>query len=169
MLRTIAWVLGAFLILGGCWWFYKRANSGKDVPVNGDVFIRNVTPDATAKDQPEPAPPAPEPTPAPAAATTTQTATTQTTATPAAATTTPEATPRITNIAKPSDPLPVADSQIPNNPNGQRFGGTGQYQWYRQGNITYRVNTQTGASCVAFATDEEWRKPRVISRGCGNA
>jgi hypothetical protein len=63
--------------------------------------------------------------------------------------------------------LPAADSQVPNAPDGQRFGGSGKYQWYRQGNLTWRVDTVTGGSCVAFATLDEWRKPIVYSHGCG--
>jgi hypothetical protein len=47
------------------------------------------------------------------------------------------------------------------------FSGSGRYQLYRQGNITWRLDTETGKSCVIFATDEEWRKPRVYHAGCG--
>jgi hypothetical protein len=62
---------------------------------------------------------------------------------------------------------PMADSQAFNAPNGMRFAGTGSYQWYRQGNLTWRVDTVAGSSCIAFATLEEWRKPIVYSHGCG--
>jgi len=62
---------------------------------------------------------------------------------------------------------PMTDSQAPNAPNGMRYGGSGQFQWYRQGNITYRVDTVSGGICVAFATLEEWRKQIVSSHGCG--
>ena len=61
----------------------------------------------------------------------------------------------------------MTDSQAPNAPNGMRYGGSGQFQWYRQGNITYRVDTVSGGICVAFATLEEWRKQIVSSHGCG--
>jgi hypothetical protein len=64
-------------------------------------------------------------------------------------------------------PLPTSDSQIPNAPNNLHFGGSGAYQWYRQGNITYRVDTVSGSSCIAYATLEEWRKQIVYSHGCG--
>jgi hypothetical protein len=63
--------------------------------------------------------------------------------------------------------LPSGDSQTPNAPDGQRFGGSGKYQWYRQGNLTWRVDTANGASCIAFATLDEWRKQIVSSHGCG--
>jgi len=64
--------------------------------------------------------------------------------------------------------LPVSDTIAPNPPNGLAFGGTGKFQWYRQGNLTWRVNTASGSTCIAFATMEEWQKPIVYSHGCGN-
>ena len=64
--------------------------------------------------------------------------------------------------------LPVSDTITPNAPNGLAFGGTGKFQWYRQGNLTWRVNTASGSTCIAFATMEEWQKPIVSSHGCGN-
>jgi len=65
--------------------------------------------------------------------------------------------------------LPVSDTVAPNPPNGLAFGGTGKFQWYRQGNLTWRVNTASGSTCIAFATMEEWQKPLVYRHGCGNA
>ena len=65
--------------------------------------------------------------------------------------------------------LPVSDTVSPNPPNGLAFGGTGKFQWYRQGNLTWRINTESGSSCIAFATIEEWRKPIVSTHGCGNS
>ena len=49
------------------------------------------------------------------------------------------------------------------------FAGSGKYQLYRQGDITWRVNTDTGDACILFATDAQWRKPQVYSHGCGPA
>jgi hypothetical protein len=63
--------------------------------------------------------------------------------------------------------VPMTDSQAANAPNGQRFAGSGAYLVYRQGNITYRLDTTTGRSCIIYATMEEWRKPIVMSNGCG--
>jgi cytoskeletal protein RodZ len=63
--------------------------------------------------------------------------------------------------------VPATDTISPNPPNGMTFAGSGRYQLYRQGNITWRLDTETGRSCVIFATDEEWRKPRVYRAGCG--
>jgi hypothetical protein len=62
---------------------------------------------------------------------------------------------------------PMTDSQSPNAQNGMRFAGSGAYLVYRQGDITYRMDTTTGHSCVIYATMEEWRKPLVMSHGCG--
>jgi hypothetical protein len=63
---------------------------------------------------------------------------------------------------------PAGDTIGPNPTNGMVFAGRGKYQVYRQGNITWRLNTETGQSCVLFATDEEWKKPRVYHSGCGS-
>jgi hypothetical protein len=62
--------------------------------------------------------------------------------------------------------MPAADSISPNPPNGEVFAGTGKYQLYRQGNLTWRLNTDTGQTCIIFATDEEWNKPKVKRAGC---
>jgi hypothetical protein len=66
-----------------------------------------------------------------------------------------------------SSPPPQTDSQLPNAPNGMRFTGSGTYQWYRQGNITWRLDTATGRSCIVYATMEEWQKQIVMAHGCG--
>jgi hypothetical protein len=68
----------------------------------------------------------------------------------------------------PASGAPANDTLAPNAPNGVRFSGTGKYLLYRQGDITYRLDTDTGFSCVLFATDEQWKKPRVYRDGCGN-
>jgi len=62
---------------------------------------------------------------------------------------------------------PAADSISRDPPNGMVFAGTGRYQLYRQGDITWRLNTDTGQACILFATDREWSKPRVFEHGCG--
>jgi hypothetical protein len=64
---------------------------------------------------------------------------------------------------------PSADSIPRNPPNGMVFAGAGKYQLYRQGDITWRVNTQSGDACILFATDAQWRNPQVYSHGCGPA
>ena len=61
------------------------------------------------------------------------------------------------------------DTIAPNPPNGLAFAGTGAYQWYRQGDLTWRVDSKSGASCIDYATMEEWSKPIVYSHGCGGS
>ena len=74
------------------------------------------------------------------------------------------------NVSEPtSGDLPTVDTLSPNAPAGMAFGGSGKFQWYRQGNLTWRINTQSGSSCIAFATMDEWQKPIVYQHGCGNA
>ena len=62
---------------------------------------------------------------------------------------------------------PAPDTLPTNAQNGARFAGSGPYQWYRQGNLTWRIDTVSGRSCIIYATLEEWRKPIVMSHGCG--
>jgi hypothetical protein len=73
------------------------------------------------------------------------------------------------STAAPGGAVPSADTIAPNPPNGMVFAGTGRYQLYRQGNITWRLDTNTGHSCVIFATDEEWKNPRVLRDACGKS
>ena len=74
--------------------------------------------------------------------------------------TTPAATPMA---------APATDSIQPNPPNGAAFAGTGKFQVYRQGNLTWRVDTESGATCILFATMDEWKKPVVYNHACGNS
>ena len=66
-------------------------------------------------------------------------------------------------------PPPAYDTVAPNPPNGTVFAGKGAYQWYRQGNLTWRVDSVTGRACIAFATMDEWQKQIVMSHGCGRS
>jgi len=59
------------------------------------------------------------------------------------------------------------DTINPNPPNGMVFSGSGKYQLYRQGDITWRLDTDTGHTCIIYATLEQWNKPLVYSHGCG--
>ncbi len=61
---------------------------------------------------------------------------------------------------------PATDSIAPDPPNGMLFGGSGHFQLYRQGDLTWRLDTETGETCILFATDEQWRKSRVFLAGC---
>jgi pyruvate/2-oxoglutarate dehydrogenase complex dihydrolipoamide acyltransferase (E2) component len=64
---------------------------------------------------------------------------------------------------------PATDSISRNPPNGMVFSGTGKFQLYRQGDITWRLNTETGQACILFATNAEWRQMRVYQHGCGGS
>jgi len=64
-------------------------------------------------------------------------------------------------------PAPSSDSIPRNPPNGLAFAGSGKFQLYRQGDITWRLNTQTGETCILFATDAQWHLHRVYQAGCG--
>jgi len=64
--------------------------------------------------------------------------------------------------------IPISDSIPANPPNGARFTGSGRYQLYRQGSLTWRLDSESGQTCIIFATDEEWRKSRVYSHGCND-
>jgi hypothetical protein len=64
---------------------------------------------------------------------------------------------------------PTADSISRTPPSGAVFAGQGKFQLYRQGDITWRLDTDSGAACILFATDAQWRKPQVYSHGCGPA
>jgi len=64
--------------------------------------------------------------------------------------------------------LPASDT-LPRNPaNGVVVPRPGRYQLYRQGDITWRLDTNTGDSCVLLATEAQWRKTLVYDHGCGS-
>jgi len=77
--------------------------------------------------------------------------------------------PQATPVAGTGTMPPAYDTVNPNPPERVGFGGTGKFMWYRQGNLTWRVNSATGVACIAFATMEEWEKAIVYSHGCGNS
>jgi hypothetical protein len=66
------------------------------------------------------------------------------------------------------DGTSAGDTISPNPPNGMVFAGKGKYQLYRQGDLTWRLNTESGQTCIIFATDDEWKKPKVSRAGCGS-
>jgi hypothetical protein len=63
--------------------------------------------------------------------------------------------------------LPAAQTISRNPPNGLVVSGTGKFQLYRQGDITWRMNTETGEACVLFATEAMWHRALVYEHGCG--
>ena len=63
--------------------------------------------------------------------------------------------------------VPTTDTISRNPPNRTLISGTGRFQLYRQGDITWRMDTATGQACVLFATQAMWRKTLVYEHGCG--
>ena len=144
------WILGVIvLVIGGIWLYNTYGH--KDQLGSGLVISH----DSDSKDSAELSTAAStQPSPIP---------------TTSIATTPQQAAPPVPQpAAKPSAALPVSDTIDRNPPNGAVFTGTGDYTWYRQGDITWRVNSKTGASCIAFATIQEWQKRIVYSHGCRN-
>jgi hypothetical protein len=68
---------------------------------------------------------------------------------------------------QPVTALRTSDTISRNPPNGALFSGSGKYQLYRQGDITWRLDTETGEACILLATDAQWSKTRVFRHGCG--
>jgi len=153
MLRALGWLLAVAALAAGGWWFYTHTGS-RAVSTSGDVVQRDLSADPPdAKDDAESAAPT---SPAPA------------TVAPAAniPTSTPQPTARAASDAKPTAGLPISDSIPRDPPVGMAFGGSGKYQWYRQGDITWRIDTVSGAACIDFATMGQWARPIVYAHGC---
>jgi hypothetical protein len=62
--------------------------------------------------------------------------------------------------------LPASEPRTPTS--GIVAAGSGRFQLYRQGDLTFRLNTETGQACVLFATVSQWSKPLVYDHGCAN-
>ncbi len=63
--------------------------------------------------------------------------------------------------------LPASETLSRNPPNRTILAGTGRFELYRQGDITWRMDTATGQACVLFATEAMWRRALVYEHGCG--
>jgi hypothetical protein len=133
-------VLLAAALLGASWYVHRARIRALD---SGDVFVRE---QAGGNPAPQPLPASPPSQPSPS--------------NPGGS-----AAPGTANPAAPAS-APTSDSIARNPPNGMLFTGSGKYQLYRQGDITWRLNTDTGWACVLFATDAQWRKTRVYQQGC---
>ena len=147
-------IVGAVVIvLIGLYVYQQRkiaaANSGETISPDNSVTTSLAAPDPA----PTPAPAKRAPMPGSTSVSTPASTSTQTSLQPNTDTTAP----------------PASDSIDRNPPNGMVFAGTGHMQVYRQGNITWRINTDNGQACVLFATDREWSKPRVYNAGCNRS
>ena len=63
--------------------------------------------------------------------------------------------------------LPATDTLNRNPPSGVA-AGTGRFELYRQGDITWRMDTASGEACVLFATEAQWHKEVVYQHGCNS-
>lgn len=137
--KRIVGVVVAALVLGLLWYAYQRHLASQ--ANDGSI----TTDDTTARVVPEntPDPPVPKKPFVPAAT--------------------------ITPVASTPAAIPASDSIAPNPTNGMTFAGSGKFQVYRQGNLTWRVDTETGKTCIVFATMEEWKKPIVYEHGCATS
>jgi hypothetical protein len=64
--------------------------------------------------------------------------------------------------------LPASQTISRNPPNGLVTAGSGKFELYRQGDLTFRLNTETGDACVLFATQADWSKNIVYDHGCNS-
>jgi hypothetical protein len=64
--------------------------------------------------------------------------------------------------------IPTSDTISRNPPNGIIIPRPGQYQLYRQGDITWRMDTNSGDACILLATEAQWHKTVVYDHGCGS-
>ena len=78
-----------------------------------------------------------------------------------------------TTPATPDSQAPAATPvAIPLNrtpPNGMAYKGTGKFLIYRQGDLTWRLDSETGNACVLFATNTQWSKSNVYDHGCATS
>lgn len=151
----LLFVVGA--VLGTMWYVHRTKVRALN---SGEVFVRQPNGSTVPLATPS-APPGPSVQSQPAAPAVTAPQSGQTA--PAPALPAPNAnTPAQPQAASPRH----ADTMPRNPPNGALYAGSGKYQLYRQGDITWRLNTDTGWACVLLATDAQWRKPRVWEAGC---
>jgi len=77
------------------------------------------------------------------------------------------------NTGEPSRPQPQIITALPasqpasrNSSNRLVAAGSGKFELYRQGDLTFRLNTETGDACVLLATEAQWSKSIVYDHGC---
>ncbi len=150
-MRQIFWIIMivVVVIFGAAWWVHRSKTHAVN---SGEVFVRGQPGDTVKTDAASPK--------------TTQDADTGADEQSAAAAQsgTPAQAPTQSGAVTP----PAGDTIPRNPPNGMIFAGKGKYQLYRQGDITWRLDTETGQTCVLFATHAEWRNPPVLQHGCGS-
>lgn len=66
--------------------------------------------------------------------------------------------------------LPCPNAQAahtPTPPDAAAFQGTGRFRLAPDGSLAWRLDSHTGQRCILFATEQDWRKPSIYRRGCG--
>jgi hypothetical protein len=162
MARHVMMSLFLIGILGLAYLGYRHWSENRAM-ATGDVFADPT--DRSAATVPAPAQPAPPSQPIvfpPAKANVATSSTTQTASVQTSGSAKPAA-------SSPPAVGPATDTIKPNPPNGMVFAGSGRFQVYRQGDLTWRLDTDTGQACVLFATNAEWRKPQVYRHGCNSS
>jgi uncharacterized iron-regulated membrane protein len=143
------------IIIGVVWfahWSKTRAHNAASVPANQQT--QPGTPGATAGN-----PTAPAATPD------------QTSPPQEVASAPPNAAPSVPMVPQGPGPIteqPTANALSPHPPAGFVTPATQKFALYRQGDLTYRLNTQSGQACILLASEDLWRKPLVYQHGCGN-
>jgi hypothetical protein len=134
----------AIVIVGVVWYFHWSRTRAMN---SGEVRVRE-QPAATASPQTAPANQPAQPQDQPAGAANTQS---------------DEERAQTADVVT----LPASETLSRNPPNRTILAGTGRFELYRQGDITWRMDTETGHACVIFASEAMWRKPLVYEHGCG--
>lgn len=157
MAKKIISIAIALLLVWFLWWWYSRWKAGNAL-ASGEVIVTEPVdrPRVEMKESPAAALPA------------FAQGSTQPIVYPPAQTSTTMSGSSMSGSGMGAATMPGADTISPNPPNGMAFAGTGRFEVYREGNLTWRINTDTGQACIIFATDEEWQKPKVYRHGCGS-
>jgi hypothetical protein len=155
VLVVLAVVIGAVVYFGLTSYDAKRAGANGEVYSNGSSLASSKTTDSKATHPNAPA----EESPA-------KSDSSQPVVYPPAATQSGEV-PATADNSRAAGVPSGSDTFGPTPPDGLAFAGKGRYMLYRQGDITWRLDTDTGRSCALFATDEEWKKAKVYRAGCG--
>jgi hypothetical protein len=142
------WMIAVALVLGAAWYIHWSKSRSLS---SGDVFVRDQTGDKAKLETSET-------TPANHPAQPQEVADNGTEAT----------APSRLQPREAVATIPASDTISRNPPNGLIVAGSGRFQLYRQGDITWRMDTATGAACVLFATEVQWRKTLVYENGCGS-
>jgi hypothetical protein len=131
-------IVAAVVLVGAVWYLHWSRTRALD---SGEVHVRQQPPDNAKPDTANPPAPSPE-----------------------------VASNSADDQGRPSDniaTIPTTDTISRNPPNRTLISGTGRFELYRQGDITWRMDTVTGQACVLFATQAMWRKTLVYEHGCG--